>query len=193
MFVNGVSQLVHFVVDERSHREFFRDALDVERIDEVGMAVHAPHAFPDLFFLPDVWGGLGHFQGGYARVRESLHRFLAVLDDHGAWVFCDSTGRLTREEADPKGKIARPVTNQLIEQRFKRWGFEIAPEKPNVRADGYCRRARERTLNGRVLYCDWHYKFERHINRAHIHPPVAESSGRVIIAIFRDHLPLPGD
>jgi hypothetical protein len=46
---------------------------------------------------------------------------------------------------------------------------------------------------GRTLYCEWHYKFEPHINRAHVHPPIPESGGKMIIAIFRDHLPLPGD
>ncbi len=46
--VDQVGTPVHFVVDERSHRAFFRDAIEVERADEDGVAALAPHAFPDL-------------------------------------------------------------------------------------------------------------------------------------------------
>lgn len=192
--VNGAEAHIHFVVDEASHRAFFRDGLDVERTDAAGLEALAAHAFPDLYFLDGVWDGIRHFEGGYVRVRSDLHRFLAVLDDHGAWVFTDETGRLSRDEREPdkNEQTHRAVTDQLIERRFKRWGFEVAPEKPNVKADGDCRRARERGLGGRTLYCEWHYKFERHTNRAHIHRPVPESGGKLIVAIFRDHLPLPG-
>lgn len=186
-----VTRRIHFVVDEASHRAFFRDALDVERVDETGLAALAPHAFPDTFFLDGVWDGLRHFEGGYFRVRGALHQLLSVLDDHGAWVFTDQTGRLSPKEPRPSGDSAVPVTNQLVERRFRGWGLEIAPENPNVRANGECRRARERKLGGRTLYCEWHYKFHPRINRAHIHPPVPESGEKVIVAIFRDHLPLP--
>ncbi len=191
VIVDGRKEFVHFVVDESSHRAFFRDALEVERADERGLQALAPHAFPDLYFLEDVWDGLRHFEGGYARVHDDLHRLLAKLDDHGAWVFTDATGRLSPEEPEPTNEPSKPVTNELIEQRFRGLGLTMAPEKPNVRADGKCRRARERVLGNRTLYCEWHYKFEPHINRAHVHPPVDESGSKLIIAIFRDHLPLP--
>lgn len=193
VIVDGVDARVHFVVDTLSHRAFFRDALAVERADEEGLQALAPHAFPDVFFLEGVWDGLRHFEGGYARVREALHHLLAVLDDHGAWVFTDETGRLSRDEPEPSDKKRKPARDEIVEARFKRWGFEIAPEAPEVRMDGRCRRSRERVLGGRTLYCEWHYKFEKHINRAHIHPPVTASGGKVIVAIFHSHLPLPGD
>jgi hypothetical protein len=189
--VGEVKKTVHFVVDEQSHRAFFRDALEVERADEGRLEALAPHAFPDLFFLEGVWRGLNQFEGGYRRVRDDLHRLLSILDDHGAWVFTDKTGRLSREEPDPTDKMPKPVTNQLTERRFKRWGLDMAPEKPDVRADNKCREARERKLGGQPLYCEWHYKFEPHINRAHIHPPVSASGEKLIVAIFCDHLPLP--
>lgn len=185
------TERVHFVADEASHRAFFRDALDVERVNEAELEQLAPHAYPDLHFLEDVWKGLGHFEGGYARVRDSLHRLLAVLDDHGAWVFTDTTGRLSPSDPKPADGKKHPITNQLIERRFIGWGFAVAPERPNVREDTTCRQARERVLKGRTLYCEWHYKFEPHINRAHIHAPVPQSDGRLVVAIFKNHLPLP--
>lgn len=191
--VGGRVEHVHFVVDESSHRAFFREALDVERVDEGGLEALAEHAFPDLCFLPGVWDGVRHFQGGYGRVRDDLHRLLAVLDDHGAWVFTDTTGRLSPDEPEPRPAITKPVTNDVVMARFRGWGLVITPESIEVWNDGKCRRARERSLGGETLYCEWHYKFQPHINRAHIHRPVAASGGRLVAAIFRDHLPLPGD
>jgi ribosomal protein L11 methyltransferase len=193
VIVGGVAETVHFVVDEPSHRAFFRDALAVERVDETGLESLAAHAFPDLLFLKGVWKGLRRFEGGYARVREALHDFLGVLDDDGAWVFTDETGRLSREEPEPGSGARVPVTNHLVQSRFTRWGLDVAPEKPDVRADGKCRRERERELNGQTLYCEWHYKVEGHTNRVHLHPPIAASDGKVIVAIFCEHLRLPGD
>jgi hypothetical protein len=192
--VNGIEARVHFVVNEASHRAFFRDALKVERVNEAGLEALAPHAFPSLFFLEGVWDGLRHFEGGYVRVREQLHKLLAVLDDHGAWVFTDDTGRLSPGEREPEKDAQRkPVTNRIIERRFMGLGLDVAPEKPDVYEDGKCRRARERDLGERTLYCEWHCKFEPHVNRAHLHGPTPDSEKKLIVAIFRDHLPLPGD
>lgn len=68
----------------------------------------------------------------------------------------------------------------------------MAPENPDVYLDNRCRRAREIAIGERTLYCEWHGKLELHQNRVHIHPPVIESNGKVIIAFFHEHLPLPG-
>jgi hypothetical protein len=193
VIVDGHTERVHFVADSASHRAFFRDALDVERRGEAGLAALSEHAFPDLCFLPGVWDGVRHFQGGYSRVRDALHRLLAVLDDHGAWVYGDRTGRLSPDEPAPPPAVEKPITDELIMARFRGWGLVITPENIEVRNDGHYRRARERSLGGETLYCEWHYKLERHINRVHIHPPRPVSGGRVVVAIFRDHLPLPGD
>lgn len=189
--VGDRSAHVHFVVDESTHRAFFRDALDVERVDEKSLPDLAPHAFPDLYFIESLWRGLGDFEGGYRRVRADLHRVLAILDDHGAWVFTDETGRLSPAEPLSSDDRRVPVANQLIERRFVGWGIEVAPERPNVRSDEACRQARERSVRGQIVYCEWHYKFEPHINRIHLHAPIPASDDRLIVAIFASHLPLP--
>lgn len=182
---------VHFVTDEKTHRAFFRDALDVERADERRLQELAPHAFPDIWFIDEVWRGLRDFKGGYVRARDNLLRLLVALDDHGAWIFTDTTGRLSPDESAPAGRKV-PITNQLIEQRFVGWGLRVAPEKPNVREDKRCREARERTLGRRIIYCEWHCKLEGQTNRVHFHGPVVESGHKVIVAILAEHLPLPG-
>lgn len=189
----SVESVVHFVTDEKTHRAFFRDVLDVERADERRLPELAPHAFPDICFLDGVWRGLRAFEGGYERVRGNLIRLLTALDDFGAWAFTDTTGRRSPQEVAPDDGREQPVTDHLIEQRFVGWGLRVAPEKPNVRADKLCREARERMLGGRRLYCEWHCKLEAHVNRVHFHKPVAESDSKIVVAILADHLRLPGD
>ncbi len=177
-------------MDEAAHRSFFRE-LATEDAGEAALERLAPHAFPDVFFLDGVWRGLRDFEGGYARVRKKLHGLLAVLDDFGSWIFTDDTGRLSPQEPKSAEHVARPVTNAIVEKRFVGWGFDVAPEKPNVKANAKYRVARERALGARTLYCEWHYKFDGHTNRAHIHAPVEESGKKVIVAIFAQHLPPP--
>lgn len=183
--------ILHFVTDETTHRAFFRDVLAGEKLDAGGVVALAPHAYPDTHFLDDAWRGLRSFDGGFARVRGELLRFLAVFDDHGAWAFTDDTGRLSPSESVPSDGRRVPVTNAIVQHRFTGWGLDLAPEHPNVRGHGPARRARTRTLAGESLYCEWHCKLEPHINRVHVHRPTKGSGGRVIVAILADHLPLP--
>lgn len=192
--VDGVDAPVHFVVNANSHRAFFRDALNVERADEAGLEMLAPHAFPDIWFIDGVWDGLRHFEGGYRRVRDELHHFLGVLDDHGHWIFSDTTGRLSpKEPSPPDGSAPKGVTNGLIEKRFHGFGLIVTPENAEVYEKERYRKPRERMLGNRLLYCEWHYKIDPHTNRVHIHAPIPESGDKVIVAIFRQHLVLPGD
>lgn len=183
---------VHFVVDEATHRGFFRAAVAAHKLDVHAVEALAPHAFPATRFLEGVWRDTKRFEGGYARVREALLGFLATLDDHGAWVFTDESGRLSPRE--PLAEISKrvAVTHALVERRFRGWGLEVAPENPDVGKDAGCRRARTRTLGSEQLYCEWHHKLEPHINRVHVHGPTPASHGKVIVAIYTDHLPLPG-
>lgn len=189
--VGEQAAMIHFVVDEPTHRRFFRSAMAAQKLDALAAEALAPHAYPDTFFLEGVWGGLRSFEGGYTRVRDSLLRFLAVFDDHGRWVFTDESGCLSPDDPVPGDGRRVPVTNAIVQRRFIGWGLDLAPEKPNVREDGVCRRARTRSLAGEDLYCEWHYKIELHANRVHVHRPTQGSGGRAIVAIFADHLPLP--
>lgn len=182
---------LHWVIDERGHRAFFRSAIDVERDTAATLERLAPHAYPDTFFLPGVWRGLSDFEGGYTRVREELRRYLDGFDDHGWWVFMAPSPLET--ELDRRPPIEGRPDQRLIERRFSLCGLEMAPENANVAQHKTCRQARERTLKGRTLYCQWHGKIEPHINRIHIHPPIPESGNRIVVAIFHAHLPLPGD
>ena len=97
-----------------------------------------------------------------------------VYDDWGRWAFAAAEGR-------------------AIAARFHEKGIVVAPENPDVGRDKRCREARERTLRATTLYCEWHGKLEPDRNRVHVHGPVPASGGKMIVAIFDDHLPLPGD
>ena len=181
---------IHWVTDDAEHVGFFRDAIDVERDTEETLESLAAHAFPNLVFLPGVWRGLRDFVGGYTAVRGEVRRYLAVFDDHGRWVFTAPPPALSRGDTSVGATSGSP-SKQLIADRFNALGVTVAPENPNVGQDSKCRAARERTIEGKVLYCEWHGKLQPHQNRVHIHAPVPASGGRVVIAIFHAHLVLP--
>jgi hypothetical protein len=185
--VGELAELVHFVVDEVTHRGFFRSAVQACKHDVQAVEELAPHAFPATCFIDGVWRGVRDFEGGYPRVRNALLSFLAVLDDHGEWVFTDETGRLSPDEPAHEGAPRVRVTDATIQRRFHGWGFEVAPEHADVARNAARRRDRTRTLGAEQLYCEWHYKIEGHTNRVHIHKPTPASQGKIIVAIFTQH------
>lgn len=180
---------VRWVRDEIGHVNFWRDVIELNDSEE-RLVELAKNAFPSLFFVENVWRGIGDFNGGYRAVSVKLRRALSVLNDHGAWVFTASPPNLRQDE--PKRDDGGMPTNQLIQQRFSGLGLTVSPEAIEVRRDGNCRRAREVTVRGRLLYCEWHEKFEPHQNRIYFHPPVEESDNRTVIGFLTRHLPLPG-
>lgn len=188
---NQGNATVHWVQNEVTHRAFWRDAIEVEGDSEESLRRLAAHAFPDLYFHVDVWRGLGRFVGGYLAMRSHVRHYLAVLDDHGHWAFTFPPPALSRVETTEDEPKTRP-TNQVIERRFLGLKLTMAPENPDVYANGRCRRAREIIIGEQTLYCEWHGKLEPHQNRIYLHPPVPESNNKVVIAIFHEHLPLPG-
>ncbi len=167
----GTEQELHWVATDAQHRDFFRAAFDVEGDGEATFATLAPHAFPDLFFLPGVFTELKNFEGGYQRARVSLRKDLATFNDGANTAF------------------APGWTNQSLQNAYT---LNLAPETAETAKDRTCRTARERILDGMTLYCEWHIKLERHINRVHVHPPVPASCNRPVVAIFHAHLPLVG-
>ncbi|MHA6888061.1 hypothetical protein [Ralstonia pseudosolanacearum] len=183
---------VHWVKTESAHKNFWRSAVDVERDNEATLERLAPHAFPNLHFHTGVWAQLGRFDGGYDAVRQRLRFYLAALDDHGHWAFTGPPPALRPEEAVFLQQSAARPTNQLIERRFHGLALTMAPENPDVHRDRTCRKAREIELGQHTLYCEWHGKLEPHRNRVYVHPPVPGVIDKVVIAIFHEHLPLPG-
>ncbi|CAJ0849122.1 hypothetical protein AMST5_00079 [freshwater sediment metagenome] len=184
--------IVHWVVDEATHRAFWRSAIEVEGDNEDTVQRIAPHAFPDLYFHDGVWDGLKHLAGGYYALSSEIRRYFAVLDDHGKWAFtCPPPALSPGEAADPSVTSSPP--NQIIERRFSGLGLTMAPENPDVYADRRCRSARQIKIGEKTFYCEWHGKLEPHRNRVHVHSPAPESKEKVIIGIIHEHLPLPGD
>lgn len=180
---------VAWIRDEKSHREFWRALVD--NTDEEGkLEALAPHAFPDLYFHEGVFHGLRRLGGGYLAMRSEVMRYLGVLDEHGHWAFTFPPPSLTPDDKT-RGEEGVAPSNQVLERRFRGFNLVMAPEKPNVYADTRCREEREITISGKIFYCEWHGKLEPHRNRIHVHAPVPESNGKVIIAIIDEHLRLP--
>lgn len=190
---------IQLIIDDVSHKNFWRiTALKMLRDNPTTLEELSPSMYPNLRFINNVWSGVSSFQGGYPRASHQLKKLLDRLDDHGAWAFCAPPPALTPSEIADEQHIGTSPSNSIIEQRFTGLGVEMAPEKPNVRQHGKSYRARLVNFkpnpdNNHIipLYCEWHGKLERHTNRVHVHPPIQESDGKVIVAIFHKHLPLP--
>jgi len=190
--VGETQRLVHFVTDEATHRGFFRAEIEAKKL-EAALESLAAHAFPDTYFVDGLWRGLRDFKGGYTRVRDDLLEFLGLFDDHATWIFSDATGRLSAAETVSSETNKRSIGDKLLMERFGALGLNVSPETREVYETMRSRTAREIDVRERTLYCEWHYKIEPYTNRVHFHRPVDESGRKPIIAIFHEHLHLPGD
>lgn len=184
------SASVRFMGDDGSRRKFWREAIILEGDDAASLRRHAANAYPDLHFVEGALNGLSDLSGGYLAARHKVRKAFATLNDFGAWVFTWPPPAVAHGEAQPPDLALRP-TNQLIQIRFTGLGLDVAPEKPNVRNDRVCRTAREITFGGRTLYCHWHVRLDPHRNRTHIHEPVPENGGKLVVGMIAEHLPLP--
>jgi hypothetical protein len=75
-----------------------------------------------------------------------------------------------------------------IQAAMGRYHVDLSPESPNARASQRLMRQREVSHSGMTLRCEWHAKLERHRNRIHFSTPNDELDGKILIAIFADHL-----
>ncbi|PSV56456.1 hypothetical protein [Photobacterium sp. GB-3] len=195
---NFGSSEVYMVSDETSHKSFWRQfALSTVRDTSGNLEALSSHMYPNLHFFDGVWDGISKFEGGYSRVSSKLQKYLECFDDYGAWVFSEPPPALHPTDTELR-QVGVSPSNDLIERRFSGLGLEVAPEKPNVRGNTDCYNARlisfksvasEKSVD--ELYCEWHGKLELHTNRIHIYPPIVDSKGKLIVAIFHKHLPLP--
>lgn len=179
---------VNFVSDDEARKQFWRTAIPISGDNLNSLLFYADRAYPDLYFVDGSIEGANHLDGGYLASRKLLQNALATLNDHGSWVFNTPPPMLTPQEAQIEGATGQP-SNQLIEQRFRGFNCNSAPEKPNVRLNRTCREAREVVVNQRTLYCEWHIKMQGHRNRIHFHAPVSESGHKVVIGVIHEHLP----
>ncbi len=184
------TQSLHWVSNPRSVAEFWREGIDIEGNTPTAFERLATRAYPELHFVDNVLHHADNFVGGYHANALNLKRHLAVLNDYGRWAF--TAAPPAQDPADPPGIGGTQPPDQLVQARFARKQVDIAPEHAKVKSDRTCREAREVILSGRVLYCEWHCKLQGHQNRIHVHQPVTESDNKLVVAIFAEHLPLPG-
>lgn len=169
--------------------EFWQSAIDVEGNSLASFERFAPLAYPRIHFFGKVLQQAGELAGGYHASSALLKRHLKALDEYGHWIF--TAAPPAESPRDVPGLEGTKPPNQLIQRRFALLTLDVAPENPNVYADSKCRAARQIDIDGKRLYCEWHCKIEPHRNRIHIHAPVPESKGRLVVAIICEHLPLP--
>jgi hypothetical protein len=188
---NQSSSSLFFINTIVENIEFWRgEALIILRDNQHSLEIISSYAYPNLYFKDKIWSEINYFSGGYSAVYKTLQKYLSILNDHGAWVFT-TPPPLTHPTDTAIPQLGLLPSKELIENRFLGLSLEMAPEYSNVKEDLKCRTAREITIAEKKLYCEWHGKFELHQNRIHIHPPIPETEGKLIIAFFHKHLPLP--
>lgn len=185
----GVAELHWVGHGPSAASEFWQHAIELEGNSPASFERFARLAYPRLHFAGRVLHQADEFAGGYYAIADVLKRYLKMLDESGHWALTAAPPAQSRTE--PPGPEGSNPSNQLIQRRFALLALDLAPEKPNVYADGKCREARQILLKGRTLYCEWHCKLEPHRNRVHLHAPVPESDNKLVVAIFAEHLPLP--
>lgn len=184
------SATLHFVSDEESRICFWRYMIIFDGDSLQSLLQFLPKAYPRLHFANGAIENANRLAGGYLASRHVVQHTLAMLDDHGHWVFtCPPPATAPADEAIPQANTT--PSNQLIERRLLGLNLTASPEKPQVRLNRVCREARETVIRGRTLYCEWHVKFQPHQNRLHFHGPIPETSDKVVVAFIHEHLPLP--
>ncbi|WP_262112933.1 hypothetical protein [Aeromonas sp. Marseille-Q5825] len=180
---------IHIIGDEKEHLNFWRNAIDIEGNTSDKFRQLSENAFPDLHFHNNVLDGIDDLVGGYFPLRSAIMKYMSILNDHGEWIFTTPPPILRPDEIVINNNLA--PTNQIIRDRFTGFGITVEPENPNVSRNADSRRARTITMEGSILYCEWHGKLQVHQNRIYIHKPVPESKNKMIIAFICEHLPLP--
>ncbi|NVB37142.1 hypothetical protein G6O69_04820 [Pseudenhygromyxa sp. WMMC2535] len=175
--VGGRVQPLHFVVDEASQRALFREAIEIEDMDEGRFAENAASAFPDLSWVEGVWDGLKKFRRPYGEHRRGLTRHLAALDDHGAALF-DTLMSTHPEE---------------IGARLGALGVTASDENGRTKQDKQARKERTRRYEGEDHLFWWHTKLRPETDRIHFlwRPSPDGGASEIVIGLFTDHCHTP--
>ncbi|MFM7199317.1 MAG: hypothetical protein ACKO6N_00885 [Myxococcota bacterium] len=172
--VDGLELLLFFVTSRQEHLDFVRDAVLLERADVQTFAARCPLCFPDLEWSDTALDELSRWK--YFRQDSALTlRHLAVLNDHGARLFCEHPGGMG------------------VEEQLGALGVNASTENGNTRSHAPSRQDRTRRFRGEALLFWWHTKMTPQEGRIHFHhvPPKLPSdehpNGRIVIGIFTDH------
>ncbi len=170
--VQGSACAVYFVVESDDRIAFYRSAFEVEDADETEYWRIARLAYPDLEYVNGLDQQWRRFSRGYREMRPLVTWHLSALNDYHRQAF-----------------NGHPVPNEIA-ARMSAWsgGVDMSPESPGTRGNARAWRERRIVWQGHVLYCEWHMKISRTIDRIHFHPGIEESGGRPVIGLLVDHL-----
>ena len=158
---------VHFLVDSSDAPFYWRSIVDLEDLNEQGLAAISPFAFPQLRFCAGIWRQVGRFEGNYRDIRSLLIRDLSGLNDHAldVWRECVEPARISAEMAG-------------------RAGVNCSRESPQTHRNAAAMAERRVVFEEQNVTCEWHTKLEPIRNRIHF----AVLDDYLIIGIFANHL-----
>ena len=167
--VAEVTHQLHFVTNEREHREFFRAAIELERVTAKRFEALARSAFPDLSWADSVFKDINNFSKPFIAVRDTVVGHLSVLNDDASRIFAEKLATAPSE----------------IETLLASAGVTASDENSKVKSNNEARRARTRQVDGEDYIFYWHTKLEPHIDR--IHFLYDQDSHKVIVGLFTTH------
>ncbi|MEM9463332.1 MAG: hypothetical protein AAGF11_54825 [Myxococcota bacterium] len=164
---------LHFIIDESTHTQLFRDAVEIENMDESSFRMNAGSAFPRLLWADGVWAGLDSFRRPYREHRHMLVKHLGVLNDYCVEIFEELASTHPEE----------------IGARLDALGVEASDENGRTKRNKDAKKARTRAFQGRDFVFWWHTKLLRHVDRIHFLWRAQDKD--IIIGIFTDHCYIP--
>jgi len=166
---------LHFVSEDASLTGFLRSVPEIEDLDAVRYVTHAARIFTGIHFVEGLVAQCGHFSRPFRDLRPTVTAHLVALNDH----FQDI---LHRALGEPR---------QIMAELKARCGIDASPENSNTKSNPAAWRTRKIVVDGREVWCDWHTKLHPQRDRIHFYPGRADLvSGRLIVGIFHQHLPL---
>lgn len=169
---------LHFVIDEDTHVQMFRDAIVLEDMDERAFESSAPSAFPGIQWVDGVWRGLGKFKRPYLEHREVLIKHLGVLSDEAARLFDELSATHPEQIAGNLGAL----------------GVDASDENGRTKRNAEARKDRTREFRGQDHVFWWHTKLRRNIDRIHFKWLRDDDDGRpgeIVVGVFIDHCHVP--
>ncbi|PRQ06576.1 hypothetical protein [Enhygromyxa salina] len=169
---------LHFVVDERTHVELFRDAVGIESMDEAAFEANVRSAFPCLRWVDRVWRGLGKFKRPYTEHRGILVKHLSTLNDVAAQLFNELSA----------------TSPEQISAGLGAHGVNASDENGRTKSDKKASKDRTREFEGEDHVFWWHTKLLPDTDRIHFKwlRSNDDGPGTIVVGIFIDHCHLPG-
>jgi hypothetical protein len=167
VMVNNHTEILWFVGDFQSYRNYFRWLITDTTKNPDELAKFVASAFPSIDFIPESFNGIKDMSKPYRELIEPLAKHLSALSDHGKRIFSEPW-------------IDAPA-------KFGSLGVNITDENGNTKSNNEARKERTLNIKGEEVVFWWHSKLEPDRDRIHFNPNKIANGGRLLVGMFCRH------